>query len=325
MLLLLLLSFAAPLAEAPAPRLVGEFVELKTATGTLYGIIDLPAGRGPWPVVLIHAGSGNTDRDGNSRVSLVDVYRNESLKLLGRGLAANGIAALRIDKRGIGASAKAMVQERDLRVETYADDAAAWVGFLRKDPRFTKVGLIGHSEGTLIGLLAARKARVDAFVSLCGLARPLQDVLRTQLKGKLPKDLEEATAKIMTELEAGREVPKKDVPPLLFALFRPSVQPYLISEFKQDPVESLKKFDGPVLIVSGRNDLQVPVEDGQRLGTAKPGAKHLVLDRMNHVLKSTDSTTIAGQLSLYREPGVPLHPKLIPEVVGFLESSLGGK
>src|SRR5262245_32301713 len=110
MFLVLTLTLALP--ESPPPRLVGEFVELKTDTGTLYGIIDLPAKPGPWPVVMIHAGSGPTDRDGNSG----PVVRPANLKLVGRALAAQGFAVLRIDKRGIGASAKALGREEDLRL-----------------------------------------------------------------------------------------------------------------------------------------------------------------------------------------------------------------
>jgi pimeloyl-ACP methyl ester carboxylesterase len=329
---LLFLAFATTIVQdlpaelGPPPRMGGVLVELKTETGTLYGTIDLPSGKGPWPVVLIHPGSGPTDRDGNSRLSPVQIIRNDSLKMLGRALAARGIAALRIDKRGIGESAKAMGKEKDLRVETYVDDAAGWVALLRKDPRFTKIGIIGHSEGTLMALLAARKEKTDAVVCLCGLARPLQDVVRTQLKveqsaGRLPKDLYESADKIMTELAAGREVP--EVPALLNPLFRPSVQPYLISEFKHDPALILAKLDAPTLVISGTSDIQVPVEDGKRLAEAKPGIKHCVIEHMNHVLKQTDKTAKLDQLSIYMDPTIPLHPKLAEEIAAFLKRSFG--
>ncbi|HEV3439154.1 MAG TPA: alpha/beta fold hydrolase [Gemmata sp.] len=312
-----------PAESAPPPRMVGEFVELKTDTGTLYGSIDLPSGTGPWPLVLIHPGSGPTDRDGNSHLSPLQVLRNDSLKMLGRALASRGIAALRIDKRGIAASAKAMGKEQDLRVETYADDAAEWIAHLRKDPRFTKIGIIGHSEGSLIVFLAAKKEKVDAIVSLCGLARPIQDVLRAQLKPALSKDLYEAADKIMTELAAGHEVPEKEMPSSLKGLFRPSVQPYLISEFKQDPAAILAKLDGPVLVISGTTDIQVPVEDGNRLAAAKPGIKHIVFDQMNHVLKRTEKPGKLEQLPLYSDPSIPLHPKLVDELAAFLKQSFG--
>src|SRR5262245_21681216 len=141
----LVLLVAAPPESAPAPRLVGEFVELKTPTGTLYGILDLPSGSSPWPVVLLHAGSGPSDRDGNN-----PIMRNDCRKMLGRALAAEGLAVLRIDKRGIAASGAAMTKEEDVRLDVFAADVVAWVAQLRKDSRFTKVGFVGHSEGSLI-------------------------------------------------------------------------------------------------------------------------------------------------------------------------------
>jgi pimeloyl-ACP methyl ester carboxylesterase len=325
--LLLAVASMIPLAEptppAPLPRVVGELVELQTPTGALYGTIDLPARPGPWPVVLIHPGSGPTDRDGNSRLSLTQVLQNDSLKLLGRALAGRGVAALRIDKRGIGASVRAMVKERDLRVETYADDAAAWLAFLKRDPRFTRIGVIGHSEGTLIGLMAAKQTPVDAVVCLCGLARPLQDVLRVQLKGALSKELYDSADAILTELAAGREVPKDDVPASLASLFRPSVQPYLISEFKLDPAKIVANMTAPVLVVSGTTDIQLSLEDGKRLAEARPGVKVLVLDQMNHVLKQTALTSRLEQLPLYSDPTLPLHPGLVDGLVDFLTQSFG--
>ena len=139
MILALALTLALP--GCTRARLVGELVELKIDAGTLHGIIDLPACPAPWPVVFIHPGSGPTDRNGNNIV-----MRNESLRLLGRALAAEGFAVLRIDKRGIGASANAMSKEEDVRVESYAADVVSWIAFLRKDPRSRRSALSGTAR-----------------------------------------------------------------------------------------------------------------------------------------------------------------------------------
>jgi pimeloyl-ACP methyl ester carboxylesterase len=313
------LALALALSDpAPAPRLVAELVEMKTPTGTVHATLDLPATPGPWPVVLVHAGSGPTDRDGSG-----PLVRTDCLKLLGRGLAAEGFAVLRIDKRGIAASAKALAKEQDVRLDTYAADAAAWVAFLRKDRRFAKVGYIGHSEGALIGLLAAKDAGFDAFVSLCGPGRPPQDVLREQLKKNLPKDLYEQSDKIIAELEAGREV--ADSPASLAALFRPSVQPFLISTFRHNPAKLAAGLTMPVLVVAGSTDIQVSAEDAKRLAAANPKAELVTIDGMNHVLKAVRATIQLAQLPSYSDPSLPLHPDLVPAVAGFLRQALGGK
>lgn len=138
-----------------------EAVTLETLTGTLYGTLELPGGPGPYSVALIHPGSGPTDRDGNS--ALVP-GKNDSLKLLAEGLVEQGIASLRIDKRGVGESAAAAPSETALRFETYVADAVAWLGKLRDDERFGDLYVIGHSEGSLIGMLSAERAPVRAFV-----------------------------------------------------------------------------------------------------------------------------------------------------------------
>jgi pimeloyl-ACP methyl ester carboxylesterase len=248
--------------------------------------------------------------------------RNDSLKMLGRALAAKGFAVLRIDKRGIAASAKAMTKEEDLRFDDYAADVAAWAALLRKDGRFTKLGFIGHSEGALIGLVAAKEAKLDAYVSLCGLTRRYPDILREQLKTRLPKELYAESEKVIVELEAGR--PVKEVPALLNALFRPSVQPFLISAFRYDPVKLIPDYPGPVLAVSGTTDIQVPVGDGKRFAGAKPGAKHVVIEQMNHVLKRVEKTDGAAQIPAYTSPALPLHPDLLGPIAEFLTASLGG-
>lgn len=202
-------------------------VRLETATGTLYGSLILPPSTGPHPLVLLHAGSGLTDRNGNSALF---PGANDSLKLIAEALALRGIASVRYDKRGVAASAAAVPTESDLRFDTYVDDAAAWVRQLRTYPRFGTIALLGHSEGALIGMLAAKQARVDAFISVAAPARPAPEIIRDQLRPQLPEELWQGSERILSELEQGRTT--EGVPPALASLFRSSVQPYLISWFR---------------------------------------------------------------------------------------------
>lgn len=290
-----------------------EHLDLKTDTGTLHATLDLPAGKESWPVVLLHAGSGPTDQDGNSAFT-----KSDNLKMVGTALAAKGIACLRIDKRGVGASARAIVKEDDLRITSYSDDVTAWVKKIRTDKRFTKVGFIGHSEGALIGTVAGPDAKFDAFVALCGPGRKLSDVLREQLKPKLPKELAEKNEAILKKLEANET--ETDVPKELLALYRPSVQPYLSSVFAVDPVKALAKLQCPVLVLSGSTDIQVSEGDAKALAAVK-GSKAVRIDNMNHVLKEVEGTAQLVQLKSYTDPKLPLHPKLMPALVGFFETA----
>jgi pimeloyl-ACP methyl ester carboxylesterase len=263
-------------------------------------------------VVLILSGSGPTDRNGNSPMLL---GKNNSLQMLAEGLAANGIASLRYDKRGVGESAKAMVAEADLRFETYVDDAVAWCEQLRNDKRFSAVIIAGHSEGSLIGMLAAKRCDASGFISIDGAGRAAADILRTQLAGKLPPELATQSDAVLKNLEAGKTT--ENSPAELAALYRPSVQPYLISWFRYDPAKSIAALTVPVLIVQGTTDLQVSVDDAKRLAAASPKAKLLLIEGMNHVLKEV-SPDREKQMASYSDPNLRLAPEFLVGVVEFV-------
>lgn len=287
-------------------------VTLTTPTGTLHGTLLAPAAPAKVPVVFIHPGSGPTDRDGNSRLL---PGHNNSLRLLAEGLAVQGIASLRIDKRGIGASAAAMTAEKDLRFDTYVDDALAWLRWLKADPRFTRLVVVGHSEGALIGAVAAGKLPADGYVSLSGAGLPAATILRRQLAGKLPPDLVDVNERILTSLEHGKVV--DTIPPALFTLYRPSVQPYLISWFAYDPAAIVGHLSMPVLLANGSTDLQIDTSDVAALTHARRDAQLLWVPGMNHVLKLV-SGDMQAQLPSYSDSTLPVAPALINGVATFV-------
>lgn len=291
----------------------GETLKILVPGGSVEGTLEWPDGDGACPVALIIAGSGPTDRDGNNPLA----GRNNSLKYLAEALASKGIASFRYDKRGIGASAGAMGAEEQLRFETYIDDAVACAETLRKNPRLSRLVVIGHSEGALIGAVACRKAGADGFVSIAGSGTPAPRLLREQLKDKLPADLRGQAEAIIRSLEQGKLT--QDVPPALFVLFRPSVQPYLISWFRYDPVKELAMLWVPVLIVQGTEDLQVAVDQSYKLARANPNAKHVLIRGMNHVLKMA-SGNLAQQAASYSDPNLPIAGELVDQIVAFIES-----
>jgi pimeloyl-ACP methyl ester carboxylesterase len=163
-------------------------------------------------------------------------------------------------------------------------------------------------------LVAAGKVKIDAFVSLCGPGEPLAATLRTQLKKGLPKEKYEASDKAIAELEAGREV--KDYPKDLEMLFRPSVQPYLISMFKPDPARLIAGLDAPVLIIDGAADAQITPEHGKKLAAANKKARHVTIDKMSHTLKLVENPE--DQKASYSDPKRPLAPGLVDALAEFL-------
>ena len=291
-----------------------DSVTLVTPTARIYGTVELPAGKDPSPVVLIIAGSGPTDRNGNSRIL---PGPNNSLKMLADGLAARGIASLRYDKRMIGQSVVPGFKEEDLRFTTYIDDASAWIKQLRADSRFSTITVAGHSEGSLIGMVAAREAGADAFVSLEGAGRNARDVIQEQLSSQLPPEVVKNARVLMDKVAAGEKV--DSVPPFLAALFRPSVQPYLTSWFKLTPSDEVARLDVPVMIVQDTHDIQTSTEDARRLADGKKSAKLLEIEGMNHVMKETPAGR-AEQMPSYSDPNIPVMPRLLDEVAAFVKS-----
>ena len=307
-------------AARPAPAASkAEPVVLDTPGGKLYGTLEVPArGAAPYPVVLIISGSGPTDRDGNTPAF---PGPNNSLKYLAEGLAAEGIASLRYDKRGVGESraAAAGKTEADARFDHFIEDAVLWGRRLRADKRFSRLVVAGHSEGSLIGMVAAQRLGADGYVSVAGPGRRVDVVLLEQVKPQMAPEQYAKAEAILKSLLEGKTV--AEVPPegLLPLLFRPSVQPYMISWLKYDPAKELAKLSVPVLIAQGTHDWQVKVEDAKALAAAKPDAKLLLVEGMNHVLKETASADPRQQLPSYSDPSLPVVPKFLAEVVAFVK------
>jgi len=277
---------------------------LQTSSGELSGTLTVPILKGTYPVALIIAGSGPTDRNGNN-VQM----KNNSLQMLAQELAAQGIASLRYDKRGVGNSASSMISEEQLRFENYVEDAKAWAAQLKTDSRFRELIIIGHSEGSLIGMLACEQA--DVFVSLAGAGRPIDVILKeqlaVQLKGK--KKLLRVANEGLSKLKEGKLV--EDSPVELFGLFRPSVQPYMMSWMKYDPAVEIWKLKIPIVIIQGSTDLQVKEEDAVILFKAHPlNSRLIIIENMNHVLKLAPLDRTKN-IETYSNSELPLAEELV--------------
>ena len=287
-------------------------VTLSTDTGEIHGTLLVPDNASRTAVLII-AGSGPTDRNGNSSVTGI---ATNTYKMLADSLAARGYASLRYDKRGIAASVAAATDESQLTFEAYIDDAAAWAEWLAADERFDRVVLAGHSEGGLIALVAAKRSdKVVAVVTLAGVGESIDATLRRQL-GTQPEPYRSECMRIIDELKAGRTV--SDPMPELAALFRPSVQPFLISQMRYEPSTEARTLSQPLLVVQGTTDIQINLNDAIKLSTVNPRTRLAIVSEMNHVLKICASLDQQAQMMTYINDTLPLAPTLVATIADFL-------
>lgn len=288
-------------------------VSINRGTYTMYGTLTLPTKKvKKMPIALFIAGSGPTDRNGNNSGGL----KSDAYLLLCQALAEKGIATLRYDKMGAGESKPGQTKLDTWTFDHEVDDAKAWVQFLAKDKKFTKITILGHSLGALVGTLAIQKTgkTVDKFVALCGIGLRGNETLKEQLSAQ-PKFVTDFSTPILDSLSKGLKV--KNVPPYLEVLFRASMQPYIISWFKYEPAEELAKLSIPTLVVQGTNDIQIKVADAQHLVSKSKLAKLVLIEKMNHLFRLVEGDR-AANLATYNQPTLPISVELVEKVGAFV-------
>src|SRR6267378_4334278 len=302
-------------ADTTAPAVAVESpYTIHSGALELGGTLTMPrAAAGKVPVVVIIAGSGPTDRNGNS---LMGIRPNSYAQLAWR-LAERGIATLRYDKRVLPAT-KGTVDISRLTLDDFAADARAATESLARDPRFSRVVLLGHSEGSSLAFLAARAgAPVTGVISVSGLGRPLGVVMREQLARQFDSATLVRYDTAMAQYLRGEQ--PKDVPPQLGPLFVPINLSFMKSLSSFEPLAAIRAVSQPLLIVQGGRDLQVTVADATRLiEAARTGSKLVIVPLANHVLKQATDTTLIGQMPTYQDPTVPIMPDVANAIANWM-------
>lgn len=295
-------TFSETLLDAPGPK------------GLLKGTLLTPHSK-PTSVILIVPGSGPTDRDGNNPLGV----NASSYRLLAEGLASKGFATLRIDKRGMFASAMAVEDANAVTIDDYVDDVRAWVKVLRREIQTPCIWVLGHSEGGIVALASAQEEEVCGVMLIATPGRPMGEVLRDQLKANPANALllKEALS-IIDALEHQRRVDTTNRHPALQNLFNPAVQGFLINAFSYNPSQLISALSKPVLVLQGQRDLQVSEADARQLKAANPQASLIILPNMNHVMKEVTSDDPGINIASYAEPTFPLAPGLIDSIGHFI-------
>lgn len=280
-----------------------EKINIDVKGGTLTAALELPV-KTPSAVAIIVAGSGGTDKNGNS-IGL----ESNSYKMLAENLAAEGIATIRYDKRGIGENQVLVTNPNKITIDAYADDVENIIKYALQDERFSKVHIIGHSEGALLATLAAQKQKVDSIILLAGAGRSIDEVLIEQLSAQLPTNLLEESKNVLASLKAGEIV--KSVSKELQPIFSIPSQSYLLSWIKYNPVDELEKAETKKYVVQGETDIQTSEADWTAL--SKVASEAINIEGMNHILKEAPAER-AANIATYNEPDLSLHKDIIPTI-----------
>ena len=285
-------------------------VKVEVKGGYLYGNLLEPRDNSKNTIVIITAGSGPTDRDGNS---LILKGRNDSLKSLAYGLKDKGIASFRYDQRPSGKSYKSLTN-KNVKFDFLVEDLVECIKYIKANKDYDKIYLIGHSQGALISVLAAQKEEVDGVVTIAGAVRPIDMILLDQVK-RQDKELANILEEELSKIRAGMESTSgnKEIKQLLNG----ENGEFLRRWMEYDPVVEIKKLDIPVYFIYGTSDLQVSPIELDYLDDIIKGSNYKILENMNHVLKVSPEDD-KENLKRYSFPGYPLHPELISSIEEFI-------
>lgn len=281
-----------------------EDITLMNGPITLSGTLSFTETTQPL-VIWVH-GSGNIDRNGTQKGLLPLRY----IQKCRDSLNARGLAFFSYDKRTANSANK------DLLKTTLFDDLVTdlqiVVDHLKKEKRFSKIVLIGHSQGSLVAMLGAKNS--DKIISLAGPASPIQEIIVQQI-AKNAAILAPFAKKHFEELEKTGTI--KEINPMLMNIFAKPMHAFLRSWMHYHPTKVARTLQQPLLIIQGEKDLQVAVRDAQLLKDAVPKATLVVIKNMNHVLKTIQKDS--DNMTSYTDPSFPLSVTLVNAIVKFVK------
>jgi uncharacterized protein len=285
-------SAAAPYASASyadPSKFTNREVTVGSGEWALPGTLTLPKGRtGPFPAVVLVHGSGPNDRDET-------IGPNRPFRDLAEGLATQGIAVLRYDKRTkVYAQKMAALTDTVTVKQEVVDDAVAAVELLRTLPEVdpAKVFVLGHSlGGTLVPRIGQSDAHIAGLISLAGATRPLEDLIleQTTYLASLENPSSASTQTKLKELEAqvarvkdpalSPSTPASELPLGIPAAYWLDLRGY-------KPAEVARSLHKPILVLQGARDYQVTTADFEGWKTAlagQPQAKTILYPDLNHL------------------------------------------
>lgn len=259
-------------------------------------------------LIILIGGSGPTDRNGNQ-----NFLKNNSLKKLAEGLSNNEIATFRYDKRIVKQIKQGNI-DRNIMFDDFVTDAISVIEYFKKKQTFNHIYILGHSQGSLVGMLAA-KERADGFISIAGPAQPIDDIIIEQIERTYPVFTNDAK-RVLNSLKNG--VKTDDYPIELAAVFNRDIQSFMMNWMRYNPKEEIKKLDMPILLINGTKDLQVEPKEAQTLHEAVPDSTLELIANMNHVMVIIEGDNLENSKS-YNESFRKISPQLIEAITKIIK------
>lgn len=260
-------------------------------------------------LAILIAGSGPTDRNGNQKF-----LKNNNLKKLAESLSNQGIATFRYDKRVV----KQIITgnfDKNTMFDDFVKDAESVIEYFEKSDAYSKIYVIGHSQGSLVGMLAG-KDRIDGFISIAGAGQSIDNVIMEQVQKTAPQYIED-TKRVFDILKSGKTT--SDYPPALSSLFNRDIQLFMMNWMQYDPKEIIKLLDMPIMLINGTKDLQVSINEATLLKEAADHADLKIVDKMNHVMFIIDGDDLENAKS-YNESFRPISSDLVESVIEFIQT-----
>lgn len=255
-------------------------------------------------LIWVH-GSGNVDRNGNQE----PIVKANYIKQFRDSVNKHNIAFFSYDKRTANKK-NISILKKGIVFEDYVSDLKKVINHFKNDNRFSKIILIGHSQGSLVSMLSMKNA--DKFISLAGPHLSADKTIIKQYEEKAPF-LKDAIVSHFKELNKTGTI--KELNPMLSNLLNKTNQQFIKSWMQYNPTDEIKKINKPILLINGDSDLQVKIVSVRKLQEANPKSKSVIIKNMNHVLKQVNSPTENQQS--YFSADFPLATELIKTVVTF--------
>ena len=289
----------------------GSFIEDDIKINSLIdGTLLIPKHIEKPELVIIIADSGPTDRNGNQ-----NFLKNNSLKKLATAITNKGVATFRYDKRIVKQIRQGNV-DLSITLDDFVTDAKSVIAHFKTTNQFSKIYVAGHSQGSLVGMLAAENS-IDGFISLSGAGKDFGDVIIEQINNTARQFIDD-TKRVVKTLKAGKTT--TDYPAQLGAIFNIETQPFIISWLKYNPTEIISTLEIPILIINGTKDLQVSENEAKLLANANTSATLKLIENMNHVLFIIEGDDLENSKS-YNEAFRKISSELIDSIVTFIESN----